>query len=162
TDNSNTITTTSGTINTGTGTGVTVTRSSGTTPLNITLTSVSSSGGSANGIILSNTSGSFTVVGTGSAGSGGTIANKTGADGSATQGTGIFLNNATNVSLDRMQLNNFENYGIRGTSVNGFTLSNTTINTTSGFNGTSGGAPFNEGSIDFDDLTGTVSITNST
>ena len=159
TDNTNTITATSGAI-TATGNGaVRITRAAGTTPLNITLTSVSSSGGAGNGIILSNTSGSFTVVGTGTVASGGTIANKTGANGSTTQGTGIFLNNATNVSFDRMQLNGFTNFGIRGTTVTGFTLANTIINGTNG-NNSAGGAE--EGAVRFDGLFGSASITDST
>jgi hypothetical protein len=159
TDNTNTITATSGPI-TATGNGaVRITRAAGTTPLNITLTSVSSSGGAGNGIILSGTSGSFSVVGTGTAASGGTIANKTGANGSTTQGTGIFLNNATNVSFDRMQLNGFQNFGIRGTTVTGFTLANTIINGTNG-NNSAGGAE--EGAVRFDGLFGSASITDST
>jgi Bacterial Ig domain/Calx-beta domain len=158
TDNSNTITSTSGTISATSATAVEITRGSGTTPLVISQTSVSSSGGSANGIILSNTTGSFTVVGTGTAGSGGTIASKTGADGSSTQGTGIFLNNVQNISLDRMQLNDFQNFGVRGSGVTGFTLNNSTIN---GLNGTTEAGGFEEGAIRFDNLVGSGSISNS-
>ena len=66
-----------------------------------------------------------------------------------------------------MVLHDFQNFGIRGFSVNGFTLANSTINATgSAKNGTSDAA--NEGSMKFgtDDLvsnglTGTASITNS-
>lgn len=158
TDNSNTITSTSGTIANSGATAVEITRASGTTPLAISLTAVSSSGGAGNGVILSNTAGSFTVVGAGTAASGGTIANKTGADGSTTQGTGIFLNNAQNVSLDRMQLNDFQNFAIRGTSVTGFTLSNSTIN---GLNGTTEAGGSEEGSIRFSNLLGSALIANS-
>ncbi|HSS21263.1 MAG TPA: Calx-beta domain-containing protein [Pyrinomonadaceae bacterium] len=159
TDNSNTITSTSGAISNTGATAVEITRGSGTTPLALSLTSVSSSGGAGNGIILANTSGSFTIVGTGTAASGGTIANKTGADGSTTQGSGIFLNNAQNVSLDRMQLNDFQNFAIRGTSVTGFTLNNSTI---SGLNGTTEAAGSEEGGIRFTNLLGSASILNST
>ena len=163
TNNTNTITTTSGVINTGTGGAVNITRTTGKTPLNITLTTVSSSGGSANGITISNSTsdstGSFTITGTGTAASGGTIATKTGADGSGTQGSGIFLNNASNVSLDRMQLNGFQNYGIRGTNVTGFTLDNTIIN---GTNGTTAAGGSEEGAVRFDNLLGSASISNST
>jgi hypothetical protein len=159
TDNSGTITSTSGAIATSSGaTAVEITRGVGTTPLVISQTSVSSSGGSANGIILSNTSGSFTVVGTGAAGSGGTIANKTGADGSTTQGSGIFLNNVQNVSLDRMQLNDFQNFAIRGTTVTGFTLSNSTIN---GLSGTTEAGGSEEGAIRFSNLLGSGLISNA-
>jgi hypothetical protein len=159
TNNTNTITSTSGAITTSGATAVEITRGIGTTPLAISQTSISSSGGSGNGIILSNTTGSFTVVGTGTAASGGTIANKTGADGSTTQGTGIHLSNAANISLSWMQLNGFQNYGIRGLGVTGFTLANTVIN---GTNGTSSAAASREGAIHFDGLFGSASISDST
>jgi len=128
----------------------------------LTFQSISSSGGTATGIILDNTgsSGGLTVTGTGTAGSGGTIANKTGANGSTTTGIGIYLNSTSSVSLTRMQLNDFQNYAIRGNSVTGFTLSNCVIN---GANGnTSGEGTSNEGSIRFDNLFGSASISSST
>ncbi|PYK09428.1 MAG: hypothetical protein DME65_11995, partial [Verrucomicrobia bacterium] len=62
TDNTNTITSTSGAVTTIGATAVEITRTSGTTPLAISETSVAANGGS-NGIVLSNTSGSFTVTG---------------------------------------------------------------------------------------------------
>ncbi|OYW70606.1 MAG: hypothetical protein B7Z37_30195, partial [Verrucomicrobia bacterium 12-59-8] len=135
---------------------------------NLTFASISSNGGSATGIILDTTgsSGGLRVVGTGSAGSGGTIANKTGTDGAPTTGTGIYLNNTAGVQLDRMILQNFGNHAIRGLSVAGFTLANSTINTTSGKNGSN--AAFDEGSVIFGvragttGLTGTATITNTT
>ena len=89
------------------------------------------------------------MSGTGSAGSGGTIANKTGANGSTTQGTGIYLNSTSDVSLDRMQLNDFDNFAIRGTTVSGFSLTNSTI---SGVNGNNNAGGSEEGSIRFDNL----------
>ncbi|HXM50552.1 MAG TPA: Ig-like domain-containing protein, partial [Pyrinomonadaceae bacterium] len=162
TDNTNTITTTSGTINSSTGTAVNINRTSGTTPLNMTFTSLSSSGGTADGVIIQNTSGSFTVVGdgvnttVGGNGSGGTIANKSGTTGSTTTGIGIYLNNATNITLRRMTINGTnQNYGVRGTSVTGCTLEYSTVN---GANGDSAGA--DEGSIIFDGLFGTSTFTN--
>ncbi len=88
TNNSNTITATSGTLVTNGAAAVDITRpEGGTTGLNITLTSVSTTGGP-NGIIISSTTGSFTVAGNGgvcteaSPGtcSGGQIQNLTGAD----------------------------------------------------------------------------------
>lgn len=167
TDNSGTITSTSGTINAPGATAVEITRGAGTTPLVISQTSVSSSGGAPNGIILTNTSGSFTVVGTGAAGSGGTIANKTGADGSTTQGTGIFLNNATNVSLAYMSIQGHQNHGIRGSNVTGFVLDNSAVGTTTA-NGTSSTADVDatgfqgEGSVRFFNLLGSATISNST
>lgn len=117
-----------------------------------------SSGGAANvGISLdtTGTSGGLTVTGTGTAASGGTIANKTGADGSTTAGIGIYLNNTRNISLSRMQLNDFQNFAIRGITVTGFSLSNSTIN---GANGTSTGA--DEGCVIFDSLLGTSTISS--
>jgi Bacterial Ig domain/FG-GAP-like repeat len=89
--------------------------------------------------------GGLHVTGTGSAGSGGTIRNKTGADGS-TAGTGIYLNSTTDVQLAWMQLNDFDNYGIRGSQVTGFRLTNSIIN---GLNGNNVATPFNDGSLSF-------------
>src|SRR5205085_5019370 len=104
-----------------------------------------------NGIIL-NTTGTtagLTITGNGSAGSGGTIQHKTGADNSTTQGSGIFLSSTSGVSLTRMQLNDFQNFGIRGTSVTGFSLTNSVINGTSGTTEAGGSE---EGPIRFDGL----------
>lgn len=108
--------------------------------------SISSSGGSAAGIILSNTgtTGGLKIKGTGGVGSGGTIANKTGSDGDLTSGIGISLSNTANVSIDRMQLNDFQNNAIRGLSVTAFRLTNTVINGANGNN--SGGS---DGAISF-------------
>jgi hypothetical protein len=139
-----------------TGTAVSFT---GATGSSLSFTSVSSNG-AANGIFLSNTSGSFAVTGTGTPGSGGTIQQAVGADGT-TAGSGVYLSNASNVSLAWMQLNDFQNFAIRGVTVDGFSLANSTINATgAGKNGTSDIE--NEGSISFSDLTGTASITSST
>jgi VCBS repeat-containing protein len=163
-----TVTGATNTINAGQGTAVDVENTTiGVN--NLTFQSVSSSGGSANGIILSSTgsSGGLHVTGISNPASGGTIANKTGADGSSTQGTGIYLNNTFDVELNHMQLNNFQNFGIRGFDVNGFTLANSVVNATSGTNGNN--AASDEGSISFraadsahNGLIGTVNITNST
>ena len=112
----------------------------------ISLTSVTSNGGT-NGIALNSTTGSFTVTGTGSAGSGGTIQNKA---------TGISLTSAASVSLSYMQLNDFTDFAIRGTSVNGFTLANSVV---SGVNGND--AATDEGSIRFTDLTGVAAVTST-
>ena len=96
--------------------------------------SIASSGGSSTGVILdtTGTTGGLTITGSGTAGSGGTIANKTGSDGSTTTGIGIYLKNTRNVSLRRMQLNDFENHGIRGFAVTNFTLLDCVINGTNG------------------------------
>jgi hypothetical protein len=94
TDNSNTITSTSGAISASNAVAVEITRASGTTPLSMSLTSISANGG-ANGIVLTNTSGSLTVNGTGTTdGSGGTVQNIT------TRGANI--NNATNITFKNM------------------------------------------------------------
>ena len=104
TDNTNTITTTSGDITTTTGIPVQITRAAGTTPLAVSLTSVSSSGAT-NGIILTNTSGSFTVAGSGSADSGGIITQSTGSANNADpNGKAILLTNASNVTLRFMKV----------------------------------------------------------
>lgn len=133
---------------------------------NLNFQRISSNGGSSTGIILNTTgtTGGLNVTGTGAAASGGTIANKTGADGSVTTGIGIYLNSTSNVSLAWMQMNGFSNFAIRGLNVTGFSLSNSVISGTSGDNG---GA--DEGAIIFgtfgsaivNGLVGTGSITNS-
>jgi hypothetical protein len=166
TDNSQTITSTSGAITTNGAIAVEITRGSGTTPLVISQTSVASNAGT-NGIKLTNTSGSFTVTGNsgGFCGgqtsgtpptisqapnaadcTGGTIQNSTGA--------GILLNNATNVSLTRMQILNGGDDGIFGTTVIGFTLAASLVH--------NNGNAVGEAGLDFDNLLGTSSITNST
>ncbi|MGC4016902.1 MAG: Ig-like domain-containing protein [Luteolibacter sp.] len=132
----------------------------------LTFRSISSgSGGSTSnvGISLVSTgnSGSLTVTGNGTAGSGGTIQRKAGVDGQTGNGIGIYLSNTKNPSFQRMQLNDFANFAIRGSSVNGLTVANCVINTTSGWNGSNDATPYNEGSVSFDELTGVVSITNT-
>ena len=84
---------------------------------NITFQSISAgsaSGSAPDGIILDTTgsSGGLHVTGVGTtAGSGGTIQHKTGADGSTTTGIGIYLNSTSGVQLADMQLNDFQNFG---------------------------------------------------
>ncbi len=103
--------------------------------LNATLLSVGvSGGGTTTGVFLQNTGGGgqFVVTGTGStAGSGGTITSIGGADvgsisGQPTTGTGIYMNNVSNVSLSNMffgtNATTMNNFGIRGDNVNNFTL----------------------------------------
>jgi uncharacterized repeat protein (TIGR01451 family) len=157
----------------------TLTTTTATTALNVANTTIGASGltfrsiaagtgaGSAgDGIILDTTgsSGGLTITGNGGAGTGGTIQHKTGADGSTTQGIGIYLNSTSNVSLSWMQLNDFDNFAIRGTSVSGLTMNNVV---TTGTNGNNGG--IDEGTVAFGwttavdsnpGLTGSVSITN--
>jgi hypothetical protein len=134
---------------------------------NVTFKSISSGAGANNGIVLDTTgaSGGLHVTGTGSANTGGTINGKTGADGDNTAGIGIYLNSTKDVQLNWMNLHDFQNFGIRGTSVNGFQLNNSTVNATASStatNGTQQGNPNNEGSIVFNNLTGTATLTNDT
>jgi hypothetical protein len=157
-------------LTTTTGTALNVT---GTTigAAGLTFRSITSNGGSSDGIILNATgaSGGTTVTGNGGACAsaatctGGAISNKTGADGSATQGSGIFLSSTSGVSLDRMQLNDFQNFAVRGLGVTGFSLTNSNI---TGNNGTNSAGGSREGDIGFDGLftSGafpTAQITNS-
>ena len=122
TDNSNTITTTSGTISTSGAPAVEITRGAGTTPLVVSQSSVSTSG-DLNGIKLTNTSGSFTVTGDGSTtaglldrdGSGGTI--------SGTSGDSVLLSNTQNVTLRQMNITSAGLDGVDATGGANITLS---------------------------------------
>jgi hypothetical protein len=116
-------------------------------------------GSAGDGIILDSTgsSGGLTVIGNGSAGTGGTIQHKTGTNGSTTSGIGIYLNSTSNVSLSYMQLNDSDNFAIRGTSATAVTFANSTID---GVNGNDGGS--DEGSVIFDGLFGTSSFSGDT
>ncbi len=172
-----------GTVNV-TGTGNTISSTTGTAldienttigGSNVTFQSISStaSNGTSDhaGIVLDTTgsSGHLAVTGTGTAGSGGTISNKAGSDilngsdsvGQTTNGnvgTGIFLHNTNGATFNDMALHDFSNFAIYGNTVNGFTLTNSTI---SGANGSNNAGNQEEGSIRFDNLTGTSSISNS-
>jgi hypothetical protein len=152
-------------------TAVGLTNSDGT----FSFTRIDANGGP-NGIVWNNTSlatGSFTVIGDGTNtsvggnGSGGTITGMSGADG-AIAGSGVYLNNARNVTLRRMTINGTnQNYGIKGLLVNGFVLEYSTV---SGTNGTSPSLPapenYGEGAIYFGNATtngvvGTATFTNN-
>ena len=124
-----------------------------------------SAAGGANGIVLQNLTGSFTVNGdgvntaVGGNASGGTIANMIGTDPadqtSPFAGVGVYLNNVQSVTLRRMTINGAnQNYGIRGFAVDGFTLEYATV---SGVNGTAAtlAAPeeAGEGSVYFGNAT---------
>lgn len=125
---------------------------------NVNFQSISTNGGTGNGIVLSTTgtSGSFIVTGNAVAGSGGIIANKFGGNGLDTAGIGIYLNNTLNPSFSYMQLNGFDNFAIKGANVTGFNLINSVINGVSGnFLG------LNEGAINFTNLLGSAAITSS-
>jgi uncharacterized repeat protein (TIGR01451 family) len=124
----------------------------------------------ANGIVLTNTTGNFTVEGDGtntSVGgnsSGGTIQHTVGADNAlAGAGVGVYIDTATNVTLRRMRINDNPNGSIRGKTVSGFALEYSTVN---GNNGTNSAADIDtfgsgEDSVRFTNLTGTASIESS-
>ncbi|MEA3048564.1 MAG: hypothetical protein QOG84_400 [Sphingomonadales bacterium] len=142
-----------------TGSGNTITTAGGTAvdihfstigAAGVTLESVTSIGGNADGINLQSAgSNGFHVTGIGSvAGSGGTIANKTGADGVGPgQGVGVHIDATSNVSLANMSITGNSNGGIVGNNVGGFHLTDSTLTN----NGTSG----SEGAVYFTGLTGT-------
>ena len=144
-----------GTVNV-TGAGNTVSSGAGTA-VNIAATTIGASGvrfdsvstnGAVNGIVLNNTgAGAFTVSGTGTANSGGTIQNSTGS-------AGILLNTTGAVSLTGISVNNNGDNGIHGTSVNGLTLSGVTVN--------GNGNAVGERGVYISGLTGTATISGST
>ncbi len=105
--------------------------------------------GPTNGILLNTTgaSGGLKVKGTGGAGTGGTIRRCA---------TGISLTSTRDVSLEDMQLNDFTDFAIRGSSVVNFTMDNTTINGVNGDNDAT-----DDSSVRFTELTGSASVTNS-
>jgi hypothetical protein len=142
----------------------------------LTFQSISSNGGANNGITMDTTGGLAGLTVTGSGGTcttatptctGGTIVNKTGADGSLTSGIGIYLNSTINASLTRMSIQGHQNHGIRGGNVTGFTLDNSIVGT-SAVNGTSNTADVDatgfggENSVRFFNLLGSATISNST
>jgi VCBS repeat-containing protein len=105
--------------------------------------------GATNGVVLENTGSTagLTVSGTGSAGTGGTITTST--------GPGILLSSTSNVSLASVKVTNGGDDGIRGSNVNGFSLT--------GSSQVSGnGNAVTEDGLDFTNLTGTVNLTNAT
>jgi hypothetical protein len=133
-----------------------------TTALNVTNTTIGASGlvfqkissstNTVNNIILNNTgsSGGLSILGTGTtAGTGGTISqNSAGAaDGSLTDGVGLYLNNTSNLSLANMNFTGtFGNFAIRGDVVNNFTLKESNF---TGVYGTTDAGSFLEGAIRF-------------
>jgi len=114
-------------VNTSAGTGVAVNIANALIGAGgVTFHSVSATGASGNqGIVLTNTgteAAGFTVTGDGGGtnnGSGGSIANRT--------GDGVTLTNATNVSLNYMNVDDNDGNGIMGTSVNGFTMNRSNL-----------------------------------
>lgn len=170
TENTGAISCTSGAVITTNQTAIEVqgTSNASRTPLNMSLTSVNVTGGNVapNGIFLQNTSttgspGGFNVVGSGGACTpatptctGGRIQQTTGADG-ANAATGVRAINADGISLALMRINDHPNFAIRGVTVNGFNLTNVYIH---GTNGTNAAGGTEEGSISFDNLTGSATF----
>ena len=140
-----------------------------------------STGSSGDGIVLDTTgsSGGLTVTGNSSGGCGGSVSgttpslsvtapnsadctggviqHKTGSDGSTTSGIGIYLNNTAKVSLNRMWLHDFDNFGISGSNVSGLTISNSLFNGSNGTNQSGSG----EGAVYVFGLSRSASVTNS-
>jgi hypothetical protein len=144
------------TVSSGTGTALSVQNTS-IGGSGLTFRSVSHGGG-ANGIVLVNTGteGGLQVTGNGTThGSGGTIVNTTGADG-AVAGNGIYLSGTRNVSLSWMNLSGHTNHAIRGEGVTNFAMDRVRITGANGNN-----VAHREGSVSFDNLYGSSSITRS-
>src|SRR5262249_46361971 len=165
-----TLNVTGGTVDTSTATAIDINGPAGLTTLGISLTSVTSAGGTADGISIQDTNGSFTVNGDGantSVGgnsSGGTISGKSGSDASTTSGIGVYLSNVANITLRRITINGTnQNYGIRAFAVSNMTLEYSTVG---GTNGTTASIDnYGEGSVYFGNasnngITGTGTFTN--
>jgi hypothetical protein len=155
-------------VNTTTGTAVNI---SNTTigASGVTFHDVSANGGT-NGIVLVNTGGgAFTVTGDGTNiaqggnSSGGTIQNITGADGTTNDdgasngiGIGVYLNNASNVTINRMNIHDASNFGVEAESSSNFVMKYTTVGGTNGNN-----AGQEEGSVRFLEVGGTNTLDNN-
>jgi hypothetical protein len=115
----------------------------------LTFVSVAATGGM-NGIVLNNTGAlnGMQVTGTGAAGSGGAI--------QGTSGDAVSLDNARNVFLSSMTIQNNAGSGIRGANVTGFQLNGSTVAN----NGDNAAA--DEAGVRFDNLLGTAAIDGST
>ena len=113
------------------------------------VTAGTAASGPANGIVLNNTgvAGTFTVSGTGSAASGGTI-RKTTAE-------GMLLTGPANVSMSWMSIQDPGTHGISATTVNNFTLANSTLTDAAG-------SVANDDGIHLINTTGTATITSCT
>jgi hypothetical protein len=125
----------------------------------------------ANGIVLSNTGASGSLIVTGNGGtctnadtsgcSGGQIAYTTGANSGSTTpaGSGVVLDRTLNPSLTRMWIHDHSNYAIRVDTVAGLTLANSVIN---GANGDSDAlSPFQDASVYISGLTGSATVSDT-
>ncbi|MBS1796884.1 MAG: cadherin-like domain-containing protein, partial [Acidobacteria bacterium] len=151
------VTTSETAVATTTGTAVSLSGTGGT----IALRSVSSNG-AANGISLTNTTGSFTVTGAG--GTCSSAANCTGGAILNSTVNGISLTNVANPSFTRMAIQNTARSGIDGQQVTNFTLDNSFIDNV----GTGAAGQYEESNVAFNSPTstgnavsGTISITNN-
>jgi hypothetical protein len=161
-----TVTGNGNTINSGTATSLNIANSTiGAAGLNFQ--SISSSGGTATGIILDNTGtlGGLTVTGdgvnttTGGNITGGVISNKSGVDGSTSTGIGIYLNNTRNITLRRMTINGInQNFGILANNTTNLVIEYSTIN---GTNGNNVAVTPREGSVILNNLFGNCSVLGS-
>ena len=127
----------------------------------VTFESVSAGNGSSNAIILDSTgaSGGLRITGVGTTdGSGGTIGNRTGADGSTAEGSAIYLNNTFDAQFANMTLSGvYDNHAILGSGVNGLTLTNVDVTGPSGTN-----VVADEGGVELNGITGTLTVTSGT
>lgn len=113
----------------------------------LTFRSISAGGGGYTpgiGIVLDQTGsiGGLTVVGNGTADSGGVIRRKSGADGSTTSGMAVFLRNTTAASLRWMRFSDLDNGAIVGSQVANFSLQDSVLDGTQGTSATEGGLRF--------------------
>jgi hypothetical protein len=173
-DNTSTINTLSSTTGTALNVANTTIGANGLTFRSVTAGTAAS--GPANGIVLNNTgaSGGLTITGNSAGVCGGnvgggplpgtplttTAANSADCTGGTIQNAtnaAISLTSTANVSLTRVHLTNNTHYGILGSGVSGFTLTDSLID---GTNGSVTGSAF-DGSINFQNLTGSASITRA-
>ena len=170
-----TLNSTSGTVDCNQGSSVSIDGPGGLTTLGMTLTKLVSDGGSATGLNIQDTNGSFSVAGSGSACTtavnctGGTLSNKA----AGNPGTdGVRIQNATNISLTRVFIKDNGGNGVFASSTNGIKIDNCWIesnsdNTSGGFDPVGGFG--NEANVHYMNVSGTAvgganetSITNST
>jgi Bacterial Ig-like domain (group 3)/Bacterial Ig domain/Calx-beta domain len=129
-----TLNSTTGTVDTNGGTTVHIDGPAGLTTLGMTFTKLLSDGGTSTGLIVQDTNGSFTVAGSGSACTssatctGGSLSGKSGSGLGGSGTDGVFLRNAVNVSLTRMNLSDNNGNGLFAGSVNGIRIDNCFIN----------------------------------
>ncbi|HEY7770318.1 MAG TPA: Ig-like domain-containing protein [Longimicrobium sp.] len=146
---SGTLSISSGTLNAASGAAVNIAPSAGTQPLAISLTSVTATS-STNGIRLAGTNGSFAVLGTGTASSGGTI--------QSMSGNGIHLATATNVSLASMLVTANNGSGVFGDQLTNFTLTGSQVTNNDADHPTG----TNESGLFFNTLLGSNTIRSTT